>query len=64
MTSKRYHKLFQSYMARVMANGKGAGRVLRAARRADPLKSGVHRSYKEAWEALAPYASEYGIRKQ
>lgn len=63
MTSKRYHKLFQAYMTKVMANGRGTGRVLRDVRRADPLKRGVYRSYKEAWEVLAPYAAEYGVHK-
>lgn len=62
MTKKRYRKLFQAYMTRVMANSKGTGRVLRAVRRADPLKRGRNHSYAEAWEILAPYAAEYGIR--
>ena len=61
MTKKRYHKLFQAYMTKVMAHGKGAGRVLRAVRRADPLD--VYRSYEEAWASLEPYAADYGVRK-
>lgn len=61
MTSKRYHKLFQAYMTRVMAHNPGAGRVLRAVRKAAPLD--VYHSYEAAWAALAPYAADYGIGK-
>ena len=61
MTKKRYHKLFQAYMTRIMAHNPGAGRVLRAARKSDPLD--VYRSYEAAWAALAPYAADYGVRK-
>lgn len=64
MTKKRYHKLFQAYMARVMTHEKGAGWVLRAANKSNPMQQGVHHSYQEAWTALSTYAAEYGIGKK
>lgn len=64
MTKKRYHKLFQAYMARVMTHEKGAGWVLRAANKSNPMQQGVHHSYQEAWTALSAYAAEYGIGKK
>lgn len=64
MTKKRYHKLFQAYMARVMTHEKGAGRALRAANDSDPMRQGVHHSYQEAWMSLSTYAAECGIGKK
>ena len=66
MTKKRYHKLLQAYMARIMSNHKGAGRALRAARDSQPLRQNggpTYWSYEETWNGLANFAAEYGINK-
>lgn len=53
MKAKRFHKLFQSEMTKLMAGQKGAGRCIKAAATTSPKNpDGTVIPYAETWEML------------
>lgn len=55
MTAKRYHKLFRSEMAKLMAGKTGAAQCIKAAATANPFRKDgttIANSYGEIWAAL------------
>lgn len=54
MTSKRFHKLYYSEMAKLMRGNKKAGQVLKAVRKCRPLFNAERPGYQDMWEMLRP----------
>lgn len=61
MTKKRYHKLFRAAMTRLMAGYPGAGKCIKAAATADPIRNGAYKSYAEAWDGLMDFRKSVGM---